>query len=176
VELQFFASVRESEQRKLKTTAQPHLNCIDFGRKALSQKTEDRKFSATDVSGQQREHLTKGPGDGPPSPNQPRLSGGRNDAGAVWKATFRRVAPFLFLQYIARMLWRNSRGRPMNAPAAFIHPCQPIVAKQPPSGPGWAHELKHDGYRLQIHVRDGDERQPRHRLWAGGLGVVCVRI
>jgi ATP-dependent DNA ligase len=24
---------------------------------------------------------------------------------------------------------------------------QPIVAKQPPSGPGWAHELKHDGYR-----------------------------
>jgi hypothetical protein len=22
---------------------------------------------------------------------------------------------------------RNSRGRPLNAPAAFIHPCQPIV-------------------------------------------------
>jgi bifunctional non-homologous end joining protein LigD len=43
----------------------------------------------------------------------------------------------------------------MNVPAAFIHPCQPIVAKQPPAGPGWAHELKHDGYRLQIHVRDG---------------------
>ena len=53
------------------------------------------------------------------------------------------------------MLWRNSRGRPLNAPAAFIHPCQPIVAKQPPTGPGWAHELKHDGYRLQVHVRDG---------------------
>jgi bifunctional non-homologous end joining protein LigD len=55
------------------------------------------------------------------------------------------------------MLWRvrNSRGRLKNAPAAFIHPCQPIVAKRPPSGPGWAHELKHDGYRLQIHVRDG---------------------
>jgi bifunctional non-homologous end joining protein LigD len=51
---------------------------------------------------------------------------------------------------------RNSRGRP--APAAFIHPCRPIVAKQPPSGPGWAHELKHDGYRLQIHVRDGRVR------------------
>src|SRR5262249_3583557 len=34
----------------------------------------------------------------------------------------------------------------------LIHPCQPIVAKQPPNGPGWAHELKHDGYRLQIHA------------------------
>jgi ATP-dependent DNA ligase len=42
---------------------------------------------------------------------------------------------------------RNSRGRPINAPAAH-----------PPSGPGWAHELKHDGYRLQIHVRDGRVR------------------
>jgi len=56
------------------------------------------------------------------------------------------------------MLWRSSRGRPLNAPAAFIHPCQPTVAKEPPSGPGWAHELKHDGYRLQIHVRDGRVR------------------
>src|SRR5215470_18634978 len=56
------------------------------------------------------------------------------------------------------MLWRNSRGRPLNAPGVFIHPCQPIVAKQPPTGPGWAHELKHDGYRLQIHVRDGRVR------------------
>ena len=56
------------------------------------------------------------------------------------------------------MLWRNSPGRPLNAPAAFIHPCQPTVAKEPPSGPGWAHELKHDGYRLQIHVRDGRVR------------------
>jgi hypothetical protein len=64
------------------------------------------------------------------------------------------------------MLWRNSRGGPINAPAAFIHPCQPIVAKQPPSGPGWAHELKHDGYRLQmIHVRDGRGRCTR---WTGG--------
>jgi bifunctional non-homologous end joining protein LigD len=41
----------------------------------------------------------------------------------------------------------------MRLPLLFI-PCQPIIAKQPPTGPGWAHELKHDGYRLQIHVRD----------------------
>jgi hypothetical protein len=56
-----------------------------------------------------------------------------------------RVAPFLFFQYIARMLWRvrNARGRPLNAPAAFIHPCQPIVAKQPPSGQACG-ELSHE--------------------------------
>ena len=58
------------------------------------------------------------------------------------------------------MLWRvrNSRGRPKNAPAAFIQPCRPTVAERPPRGEGWAHELKHDGYRLQIHVRDGRVR------------------
>ena len=40
----------------------------------------------------------------------------------------------------------------------FIPPCRTVVAKRPPIGPGWAHELKHDGYRLQIHVRDGRVR------------------
>jgi bifunctional non-homologous end joining protein LigD len=59
---------------------------------------------------------------------------------------------------VSLVLRTYGRGRPLNAPAVFIHPCQPIVAKQPPTGPGWAHELKHDGYRLQIHVRDGRVR------------------
>ena len=53
---------------------------------------------------------------------------------------------------------RSSRGRPRNAPAAFIPFCLPSVSRRPPRGPGWAHELKHDGYRLQIHVRDGRVR------------------
>src|SRR5512132_3421630 len=56
------------------------------------------------------------------------------------------------------MVLRNSQSRPTNAPASFIHPCRPTVASRPPRGPGWAHELKHDGYRLQIHVRDGRVR------------------
>jgi bifunctional non-homologous end joining protein LigD len=52
----------------------------------------------------------------------------------------------------------SSRGRLRNAPAAFIPFCLPSVSQRPPRGPGWAHELKHDGYRLQIHVRDGRVR------------------
>jgi bifunctional non-homologous end joining protein LigD len=32
------------------------------------------------------------------------------------------------------------------------------VAEKPPTGPGWVHEIKHDGYRLQIHVRNGRVR------------------
>ena len=53
---------------------------------------------------------------------------------------------------------RSSRGRPKSVPAGFIIPCRPTVSQRPPQGEGWVHELKHDGYRLQIHVRDGRVR------------------
>jgi hypothetical protein len=64
-----------------------------------------------------------------PSPNN-RVSKGVGERGP--EANVCGVALFLFSQYIAVMLSRvrNSRGRPSNAPAAFIHPCQSVVAKQ----------------------------------------------
>ena len=37
---------------------------------------------------------------------------------------------------------------PRILPAGFIEPCIPTVASAPPTGPGWLHEIKHDGYRL----------------------------
>jgi bifunctional non-homologous end joining protein LigD len=37
----------------------------------------------------------------------------------------------------------------------FIEPCIPTRAHRVPSGPGCVHEIKHDGYRLQVR-RDGD--------------------
>jgi hypothetical protein len=30
----------------------------------------------------------------------------------------------------------------------FIEPCLPSPALKPPAGPGWIHEIKHDGFRL----------------------------
>src|SRR5262245_616401 len=38
---------------------------------------------------------------------------------------------------------------------SFIYPCLPILAKTPPTGPGWAHQPKWDGYRLLV-AKDGD--------------------
>jgi ATP-dependent DNA ligase len=35
-----------------------------------------------------------------------------------------------------------------------IEPCLPSPAERPPSGAGWLHEIKHDGYRLMAR-RDG---------------------
>ena len=30
----------------------------------------------------------------------------------------------------------------------FIEPCLPSPAKEPPAGPDWIHEIKHDGFRI----------------------------
>ena len=30
----------------------------------------------------------------------------------------------------------------------IVEPCLPSAAKSPPSGPGWIHEIKHDGFRI----------------------------
>jgi bifunctional non-homologous end joining protein LigD len=40
-------------------------------------------------------------------------------------------------------------------PVGFVEPCIPTLAAKPPSGPGWVHEIKHEGYRLIVR-RDGD--------------------
>ena len=45
------------------------------------------------------------------------------------------------------------RSRPI--PLGFIEPCLPTAATTPPSGPGWFHEIKHDGYRAMV-LRAGD--------------------
>ena len=60
------------------------------------------------------------------------------------------------------MLWRVSRPiRSRSKPPGFILPCQPALAERPPSGPGWLHEIKFDGYRV-LARKDGEQV----RLWA----------
>src|ERR1700748_1227140 len=39
--------------------------------------------------------------------------------------------------------------------SGFVPPCIPMRVHKPPMGPDWVHEIKHDGYRLQVR-RDGD--------------------
>jgi bifunctional non-homologous end joining protein LigD len=48
----------------------------------------------------------------------------------------------------------------------IIEPCLPSPAKAPPSGPGWLHEIKHDGFRIlarrgpagvQLITRNGND-------------------
>lgn len=36
-------------------------------------------------------------------------------------------------------------------PFAFVPPSEPVLAETPPTSKGWCHEVKFDGYRLQLH-------------------------
>jgi hypothetical protein len=60
------------------------------------------------------------------------------------------------------MLWRLRAGRP----SGFIEPCLPSIARKPPTGPQWLHEIKHDGYRhggrVRLFTRRGFEWSDRY--------------
>ena len=44
----------------------------------------------------------------------------------------------------------------MNVVPRFIPPCAPVLRDVPPSGPEWLHEVKFDGWRVQLH-KHGDQ-------------------
>ena len=50
---------------------------------------------------------------------------------------------------------REPRGRVRADRSIQFEPCLPRLAKQPPAGPGWIHEVKHDGFRI-IAQRQAD--------------------
>jgi bifunctional non-homologous end joining protein LigD len=69
-------------------------------------------------------------------------------------------------------------------PTGFIVPAQPVLASRPPSGPGWVHEIKHDGYRMivcrdgaavRIYSRNAYDWTARLRAIADGAGRIKAK-
>jgi bifunctional non-homologous end joining protein LigD len=66
----------------------------------------------------------------------------------------------------------------------FIEPCLPSPAKAPPSGPGWLHEIKHDGFRImarrdsagvRLITRHGNDFTTRFSFIAMAVSKLPVR-
>jgi bifunctional non-homologous end joining protein LigD len=71
-------------------------------------------------------------------------------------------------------------------PPGFIEPCLPTGSRTAPTGPQWAYEIKHDGFRFICH-RDGERVRvfslpaiaaalralPVRSLILSGEGVIC---
>jgi bifunctional non-homologous end joining protein LigD len=57
----------------------------------------------------------------------------------------------------------------------FVEPQLTHLVEQPPSGANWVHEVKFDGYRLQLHVEDGKARLfTRKGLdWTAKFGAIA---
>ncbi len=49
----------------------------------------------------------------------------------------------------------DPRFRPLSR---LIEPCLPRPARKPPPGPGWLHEIKHDGFRIMAQRTDSRVR------------------
>ena len=47
------------------------------------------------------------------------------------------------------------KGARVSAYPGFVSYCDPTLSEQAPRGDGWAHEIKADGYRAQVHVVEG---------------------
>ena len=66
----------------------------------------------------------------------------------------------------------------------IIEPCLPSPAKAPPSGPGWIHEIKHDGFRVlarrdsasvRLITRAGNDFTERFPLVASAVAALPAR-
>ncbi len=53
---------------------------------------------------------------------------------------------------------RSARPSAVASPPAFIPPQLSTAVEAPPEGARWLHEIKHDGYRLQVRVDLGEVR------------------
>jgi bifunctional non-homologous end joining protein LigD len=65
-----------------------------------------------------------------------------------------------------------------------FEPCLPRSAREPPAGPGWIHEIKHDGFRILAHrsgdrvrllTRNGHDFADRFPLAAAAIATLPVR-
>ena len=66
----------------------------------------------------------------------------------------------------------------MLRPIGFIEPCLPTGARSAPSGPQWAYEIKHDGFRF-ICWRAGDRVRVFSRTgheWSAQLPAIAAAL
>jgi bifunctional non-homologous end joining protein LigD len=68
--------------------------------------------------------------------------------------------------------------------SAFIAPCLPSPTERLPSGPGWFHEIKHDGFRMMVRrdaadvrliTRNGHDWSARYPQILEAAGALRVR-
>jgi bifunctional non-homologous end joining protein LigD len=83
--------------------------------------------------------------------------------------------------------WPARRGRsvsPMFQRRHTLEPCLSRPAKEPPSGPEWIHEIKHDGFRIlarreaarvRLYTRNGYDYTARFPKFAATVESLRVR-
>ena len=82
----------------------------------------------------------------------PFMTGTGADAGAVWQSNRDASAPAGLIKPVTTA---KARGKAAKTLPDFIEPQLTKPVDKPPAGPGWAHEIKFDGYRMQLRTQGG---------------------
>jgi bifunctional non-homologous end joining protein LigD len=141
----------------------------EFAREGKANKILDADASV--ASGRTMDRIAEGKGRAP-KPFMAAKSG-RAKADAVWHSNRGDAAK-------ARAASKKSAAKPAKARKvaampAFVAPELCASVDRPPSGGGWCHEIKFDGYRVQLRVEDGEATlKTRKGLdWTGKFGAIA---
>src|SRR6516164_4871200 len=86
--------------------------------------------------------------------------------------------------YVVPIKWSMSLRERTRPGLGIVEPWLPSPAKAPPSGPGWIHEIKHDGFRILARkdatgvwliTRAGNDFSSRFPFIAMAVGKLPVR-
>lgn len=114
---------------------------------------------ASIASGRTMADIAAGKGKGP----KPFILKSKGKGDAVWTSRTKAEREALQKEALETRAFAEPKAAPRKAarpakPAALPDFIEPQLCKsldRPPSGPGWAHEIKFDGYRVQLRVEDG---------------------
>ncbi|HTK33786.1 MAG TPA: DNA ligase D [Caulobacteraceae bacterium] len=116
--------------------------------------------AASVASGRSLEEIAAGEGKGPTPffTAKPKTKAARSSPARVWNSN--RGDPEASAEAVAS---KDRQPPPANAAKGkraaalpdFIPPQLTQAVDRPPSGDAWAHEIKFDGYRMQLRVEDG---------------------
>ena len=100
------------------------------------------------ASGRTLKEIALGTGRAP----TPFMTGKKRTAGAIWnsKETGLGNEP--------EPASRTAAPKKVRTLPAFVEPQLCKLVERPPSGRGWVHEIKLDGYRLQLRVEEGEAK------------------
>ena len=98
------------------------------------------------ASGRTLKEIALGTGRAP----KPFMTGKHRSAGAVWDSNKKGGGDK------AAVKPSKAKARKVSAMPRFVEPQLCKLVERAPDGPGWAHEVKFDGYRLQLRVQDGE--------------------
>jgi bifunctional non-homologous end joining protein LigD len=125
----------------------------DFAREGEANNILDEDRSV--ASGRSMQQIAEGKGKAP-KPFMVAKSG-RTKADAVWNSNRGDAAEARAEKKTAAPPATKPRqGKKVNALPEFVAPQLCKLVDRPPAADGWCHEIKFDGYRVQLRVEDGD--------------------